>query len=288
MLECKLENHTIRYLSFGEGNPIIIMHGGGPNDHHYMQTDLEPLFEKRMGWQRIYVDLPGHGQTLWPEWVTSSDQILDMLCDFIDQVIPDRKFTLAGLSWGGEISLGIVSRRAQQVEGLYLSVPAVNVERSERKIPEDTILVKNPDFVTGLQEDERWITEVITVQDPSFLERLRREIFSVSIVNDKNGTNWEITASIFSYDAKKIFLDKPTLILTGRQDDRVGYQDAWDLVENFPRATFAVLDRASHFLSIEQNALMKALIDEWLDRVEEDRHLSGGKGATAPRYEEGA
>lgn len=38
-----------------------------------------------------------------------------------------------------------------------------------------------------------------------------------------------------------------TLIITGRQDRVTGYQDAWDLIENIPRATFAVLDRASHF-----------------------------------------
>jgi pimeloyl-ACP methyl ester carboxylesterase len=105
MLECNLENHTIKYLSFGEGHPIIILHGAGPDDHHYMQSDLEPLFKERTGWWRIYIDLPGFGQTLWPNWTTSSDQILDLLCDFIDQVIPDRKFTLAGLSWGGELSL---------------------------------------------------------------------------------------------------------------------------------------------------------------------------------------
>ena len=47
-----------------------------------------------------------------------------------------------------------------------------------------------------------------------------------------------------------------------------------DFIESLPRATFAVLDRASHFLSIEQNALMKALIDEWLDRVEGGRQQS--------------
>ena len=156
-----------------------------------------------------------------------------------------------------------------------MSVPAVNVERSKRKSPEEAILVKKAEFVAGLQEDEMWITDIITVQDPSFLERLRQEIFSVARENEKNGTNQEVRAQQFSYEAKRIFLDKPTLILTGRQDSSVGYQDAWDLIENFPRATFAVLDRASHFLSIEQNALMKALIDEWLDRVEEVRQLSG-------------
>jgi len=43
--------------------------------------------------------------------------------------------------------------------------------------------------------------------------------------------------------------ESPTLIITGRQDRVIGYQAAWDLIENNPRATFAVLDRASHFLS---------------------------------------
>jgi pimeloyl-ACP methyl ester carboxylesterase len=274
MLECKLENLIIKYLSYGEGHPIIIMHGAGPIDHHYMQSDLEPLFEQRTGWHRIYVDLPGHGQTMWPDWVTSPDQIVELLCDFIDRVIPGEKFTLAGLSWGGKLSLGIVDRWADKVEGLYLSVPDINVEGSKRKRSESVTLVVDPDFVAGLQEDEMWITNVITVQDPSFLERLCRETFAVARENEKNGINEDVRGQKLSYDAKKIYLDKPTLILTGRQDNVVGYQDAWGLIENFPRATFAVLDRASHFLSIEQNTLMKAHINEWLDRVEESREAS--------------
>jgi len=275
MLECRLADLTIKYLSFGEGEPILILHGSGPNDHHYMQNDFEPLFAGRAGWRRIYIDLPGHGQTPWPEWATSPDQILDLLCEFIDQVIPNEKFTLAGLSWGGQLSLGLVDRRADRIEGLFLSVPSVNVAGSKRKLPADVVLVEDNDFVAGLLQDERWITAVLTVQDAAYLERLRRDIFAVGRVNEKNGINHELRGQIFSYDAKKIFLDKPTLILTGRQDNVVGYQDAWELVENFPRATFAVLDRASHFLSIEQNSLMKALIVEWLDRVEEGRGISG-------------
>ncbi len=61
----------------------------------------------------------------------------------------------------------------------------------------------------------------------------------------------------------------PTLFLLGRQDSWVGYRDAWDIVENYPRATFAVLDRAGHFLTSEQEVLFKSLVTEWLDRVEE-------------------
>lgn len=59
------------------------------------------------------------------------------------------------------------------------------------------------------------------------------------------------------------------MILTGRQDSLVGYRDAWQLLENYPRGTFAVLDRAGHNVHNEQHQLFNALLGEWLDRVQE-------------------
>jgi pimeloyl-ACP methyl ester carboxylesterase len=58
-------------------------------------------------------------------------------------------------------------------------------------------------------------------------------------------------------------------MLTARQDHLCGYRDAWDLLDHYPRATFAVLDRAGHLVNIEQDALCQTLMREWLDRVEE-------------------
>jgi predicted transcriptional regulator len=49
----------------------------------------------------------------------------------------------------------------------------------------------------------------------------------------------------------------------------LGYQGAWDLLDVYPRASFAVLDRAGHVVFVEQKALVMALVNEWLDRVEE-------------------
>jgi pimeloyl-ACP methyl ester carboxylesterase len=66
------------------------------------------------------------------------------------------------------------------------------------------------------------------------------------------------------------------LILTGRQDASVGYAGAWRLLEHYPRATFAVLDRAGHGLPHEQVELLGALLGEWLDRVGEHRARPGG------------
>ncbi len=55
----------------------------------------------------------------------------------------------------------------------------------------------------------------------------------------------------------------------GRQDQVAGYRDAWRILENYPRASFAVLDWAGHNAHIEQSQLFNALPGEWLDRVQE-------------------
>jgi pimeloyl-ACP methyl ester carboxylesterase len=56
-MKCKLERITVNYETFGEGKPIIMLHGW-PLDHRIMVNVMEPLFKNRDGWKRIYPDLP--------------------------------------------------------------------------------------------------------------------------------------------------------------------------------------------------------------------------------------
>ena len=60
---------------------------------------------------------------------------------------------------------------------------------------------------------------------------------------------------------------KPALIIAARQDTVVGYRDAWSILESYPRATFAVVDRADHGWPLERPELLASLIDDWLARV---------------------
>ena len=59
---CELPDGTVSYEEFGEGRAIVMMHGFGV-DHTSMVRDMEPIFTKREGWRRIYLDMPGHGGT---------------------------------------------------------------------------------------------------------------------------------------------------------------------------------------------------------------------------------
>jgi len=60
----------------------------------------------------------------------------------------------------------------------------------------------------------------------------------------------------------------PTLVVAGRLDSTVGYAAAADRVNHYPHASLAVVDDAGHALPHEQPDLLRALVAEWLARVE--------------------
>ena len=60
----------------------------------------------------------------------------------------------------------------------------------------------------------------------------------------------------------------PTLVVAGRLDSTVGYAAAADLLDHYPHASLAVVDDAGHALPHEQPDLLRALVAEWLARVE--------------------
>jgi pimeloyl-ACP methyl ester carboxylesterase len=270
-MQYQSEDLSLYYERYGVGRPLVSLHGFGP-DHHLMTGCMEPLFRERRGWQRLYPDLPGMGKTPGPDWLTRSDQILDAVLAFIDDLLPARRFALVGESYGGYLARGIVHRRPEQVDGLLLICPVVIAERAPRTLPPHVTLVKDETFLAQLDPDQRaGFDTFAVVQTSRTWQRTRREVqvgFEVadrtflSRLQEQGGY-----ALSFDPDAGPPF-EKPTLILAARQDATVGYRDAWPLLANYPRATFAVLDRAGHNLQIEQEDVFNALVSEWLDRVE--------------------
>jgi pimeloyl-ACP methyl ester carboxylesterase len=270
-MEQKLDKATVYYESCGSGRPLIALHGFSP-DHRLMKGCLEPIFKRRKGWKRIYSDLPGMGKTKGEKWIKSSDQMLGVVLEFIEKVIPDQHFVLAGESYGGYLARAVVQRKHNLVDGLLLICPCIIADREKRKLPEHTILLQDPQFLSTLGKND-------LADFKSGHVVLTRQVwnrYSKEVLPGLKIADYEFLKEIeknrpFSFDLEagaKIF-SKPSLLLAGRQDTAVGYHDAWSIVDKYPRMTFAVLDKASHDLEIEQEKVFNVLINEWLDRVEE-------------------
>jgi pimeloyl-ACP methyl ester carboxylesterase len=250
---------------------------GWPVDHRHMVKDFEPLFEHRDGWKRLYPDMPGMGQTKGADWIESQDQMLAILLEFIDTVIPEQQFCLAGTSYGGYLAQGVVRERSSQMSGLFLMTPAQTMDGTKRVLPPNVTLVRDDELISEMEPNEaEFFEEFAVVQSRALLESLRRDVFPAFEIADHGFLDNMENSIDFSFDITALpeTFNKPSLILLGRQDSNVGYSDAWQILENYPRATFVVLDRAGHGLGVEQRQLFLALASEWLDRVEESIRLN--------------
>jgi pimeloyl-ACP methyl ester carboxylesterase len=267
-MECDLGKIVVHYETFGEGIPIIMLHGWYL-DHRSMVADLEPIFKTRQGWKRLYLDLPGMGRTQGMSWITNNDHMLAVVQGFIDNVIPEQRFVVAGYSYGGYLARGIVYRKFAMMDGLLLIAPitAPNHLDSSAKLT----LARSETIMSGLTTEESNIFDLAVVQSREALDYIRSYVIPAIRVADLEFIKKLSGKFSFDVDVLSEPFDKPTLILMGRQDSYVGYRDSWSIVENYPRATFAILDRSGHFLGRpgEQEKLFVALIHEWLDRVKE-------------------
>ena len=236
------------YESFGEGRPIIFLPGWG-GDNGEGRDIHEPLFEGRPGWRRIYVDPPGTGKSPADPSITDQDGMLAAILALIDELVGDERFALAGTSAGALHGRGIVKRDPSRVLGLLLRVPGIVVDRTKRTLPTDEYLVRTPEWQ---DKDRRYYDAVDSIADLDFLGRIQADVSTYGLSEDP--------AARF---------EGPTLIVTGRQDTITGYADAWSILDDYPRATYAVLDQQDHGLPVRRLTAYRALVDDWLDRVEE-------------------
>ena len=270
-MECLVGNIPVYFETYGSGTPLLAIHGFTP-DHRLMTGCLEPLFVNRPGWQRIYLDLPGMGRTPGAEHIKNSDDMLTVVLEFIDAIIAERRFLLAGESYGGYLSQGVLTRKLEHVAGLALICPVVIAEDARRNRPAHTTLVANPELMATLApEDAEEFGSIAVVQDTDTWRRFRGEILPGLRAADQTSLQKVRQNYALSFEVELLAqrFSGPVVIFAGRQDAVVGYRDAWGILENFPRGTFVVLDRAGHNGHIEQSQLFNALMGEWLARVQE-------------------
>lgn len=262
-------NVPVRYHERGSGVPILILHGSGV-DHREMAIVLEPLFEVRSGYRRIYIDLPGMGETPAPDALDSNDAVLDLLVGVAGDVVGEEEFLVVGHSYGGYLGRAVADRCPRQVAGLALICPAS--DRS-RDVPEHVVLHTSGDLSGRLDLDaQEEFRDYFVVHTPETMRRFQEAVAPAKTLVDRTALmrifgRW----SLRDQPGEGAPFTRPVLILAGRQDSAVGWADSYRLLDHYPRATFAVLDRAGHALAHEQGALLIALLAEWLDRVNEAR-----------------
>ncbi|MCL2034538.1 MAG: alpha/beta hydrolase [Oscillospiraceae bacterium] len=264
---CSIRDVPVYYKEYGEGKPLLSIHGWSV-DHRLMSGCLEPIFNEIQGYRRIYLDLPGMGKTPVASWIRNSDNMLELLGEFINAVIPDENFLVAGESYGGRLSLGLIHTAGERIDGVLLICS--NHPESENLPVKQTIWKSEALKAKENDPDMDAYMELAVVAAPEMFEKYKNDVLPGIKAADYNFLTNHLTGSYgpeLENKLKTTRFDKPACILAGRQDHWVGYTGAYKLLEGFPRATFAVLDGAGHNLQIENEPLFNQMVKDWLWRV---------------------
>lgn len=250
----------------GSGTPVLMVHGWGV-DRRLMTGCLEPVLAREEGWLRVYPDLPGRGATPAHPDVDSADATVRLLLGLMAAVAPGQPFAVVGESWGGYVARGLLAVRPD-VLGLALVCPLV--QPGDEDVATFTVLEQDVALLAEIDPALRagFVTNNVR-QTRAVWQRYAAEVlpglaaadhaYLAEVLGPRN--------ALTALAAGEPTTTAPVLIVAGRQDAVVGFRRQWDLARAYPRATFAVLDRAGHNAQFEQPELFEALVREWLARV---------------------
>jgi pimeloyl-ACP methyl ester carboxylesterase len=244
---------SVHYVEHGIGAPVMVLHGAGV-DHREAEACFEPALAQHGDYRRIYPDLPGMGRTSAPSSMCSADDVLDTLLGFAAHVAGQEPLLLVGHSAGAYYAQGLAARLpGDGVAGLALICPLLS---GIRDVPSHV-----PVVASDIGDDD--FRGYFVLQTPAMLERYEQFVAPAAALIDEAaavriGQRWQLTVS----DSPPY--PGPTLLVAGRQDSVVGYAATVDLLDHYPGATLAVLDRAGHALPHEQPQLLSALLAHWL------------------------
>ncbi|MEU1616690.1 alpha/beta hydrolase [Streptomyces sp. NPDC005722] len=262
-------SHQLHGVEYGDGTPLIFIHGYTV-DHHLL-LPFESAFTDHPRWRRIYLDLPGHGRTPAGSIAATADAVAAAVADTVDRLLGDVPFAVCGNSFGGQIARDLVARFGDRVLGLALIAPVVTprehrrrgVHRTFHDVESDLDLTaQDPEVVAEFTETaiehtatawadfNRYVAPGLATYDRAFAQRLRQS-FDLTVAPEQRFRTFE----------------RPALVITGRQDDAVGYHDQFDLLTTYPRMTYVALDRAGHNAHLDQPAITRALFADWLRRM---------------------
>jgi pimeloyl-ACP methyl ester carboxylesterase len=274
---------ALSYESHGRGTPILFIHGWELSSA-YERTEWEPIFyrldpnQNQHRYRRIYIDLPGMGDTPAYDTIVDLQSMLDCVTAFIDSEISPARFLLVGTSLGGYLARALATKFGSQVLGVLLKVPLIKPDNEKRDVDVAKLIVRNEEamaLIPAAQLPD--LGGEVLIQTPVYIEKLLAKfaVANASMIKNNNAVLEAIRNDPKRYSLPllesggEVKFERPALILTGRHDDVVGYRDAMRLLEVYTRASFVVLDRGTHFLPVDEGAMVEGLVLDWLRRVDE-------------------
>ncbi|BCN29212.1 alpha/beta fold hydrolase [Anaeromicropila herbilytica] len=268
MSQYMFKDTIIDYERVGVGIPILFLHGWGM-DRRIMSGCFEPIFQEfqdtRGLYSRIYIDLPGMGKSHAGPSIKNSDDILEILHLFIKEVVCE-KFILVGESYGGYLARGYINQYPDMVKAIIMLWPLVYPGYQKGRIEPLKVMQRDDEFLQTLSKEQYdSFTYMNVILTKPVWELYQKDILPAIEEQDRHFLE-EVLDGACSFDVDQLDAPymNPCLTIVGKQDTEVGYKDQFELMNQYPNATYCAINKAGHNLQIEQPELFRNIVKQWL------------------------
>src|SRR5579871_5322319 len=258
----------------GQGEPIIVLHGGPDFDHSYLLPDLDRLAD---AYRLIYYDQRGRGRSadqVLPEQVSLASDMDDI--DQVREYFHLESPALLGHSWGTVLALEYAIRHPERVSRMILMNPAPasrndlasfrkiyvqklgpDMARQREILASDAYKEGDPDavvaryrlhFKPALKRSEDY-EKLMAVMKAAFVQQGKEGIIKARAVEDRlMRDTWQVE----SFDLLPALqsLNIPTLVIWG-DHDFFPLEVAEHISRAIPNAKLVSLKDCGHFAYLE-------------------------------------
>lgn len=268
------EDWTLHYHEAGAGHPVILLHGSGPGATGWSnyQPNIEFLAQH---FRVLAVDMPGWGgsDTVGTDNADKFDHVATLV-QFMDALGIDRA-AIVGNSMGGVTALRFAAEHPERISHL-ITMGAVSGPRPKLFGPSDGptegLKVLFRGYLDPSPESMRNLVNVMTF-DPAFatdelVERRSRDAQArpehltnfLSLAKRGKGpipawASWEQITRIAV----------PTLLIHGRDDRVVHFENSLELVSLIPNSRLLLLGRCGHWAQLEHAAEFNSTVTEFIN-----------------------
>ncbi len=261
---CEVEAGVrLYYESFGDGAPVVFIHGGGTS-HETWEQQTGALFER---FHTIAYDLRGHGASDKPAHGHTFDRLVEDLEALIDHLGLDR-VALVCHAIGGYVGLKFALKRPEALSGLVL------VDSSARFLGADEerggFSIEFFENLLSTMAADKVGATVRLIDDYFFHRDPGPEIKQVIL---QEMLQWPLAATkMLSRDAVEFDLvdrlgevQAPTLVAHGRHDRKQRFGGAALIADGIPDARLVVFEESAHLPYIEEAGRFNEVLVDFLE-----------------------
>ncbi|MXO69988.1 alpha/beta fold hydrolase [Altererythrobacter marinus] len=264
-----LENNGIRthYHDEGSGIPLVLLHGSGPGVSAWENWgNVIPHLAEN--YRVIAADMAGFGLTdCEPDLTLNMKVWVSQLLGFLEALNVGPS-VLVGNSFGGALSLAATLRQPEAVLGLVLmGTPAGQFEQTSA-LSEGAAFEPSLEGMRAILERFPYDTSIVT-------ESMVRERYEMSLRHSGRTalralmpqSSEEGPRLVRGMPAEKLAtIDKPALLLHGREDSVIPMEVAVGAARNLPKSELHIFGECGHWVQLERPKAFVGLISEFLSR----------------------